>query len=262
MGREWAPVWRGAAGAGASGRDRCAATGPTRRVPLQIGNIDLGLVGYQKLCNGQVAIRAGKIQRGVVLVVHDMDGVLARGVLKVRLGAQKVAIAGLLVERGEPTAVLRRGHASPVLLEKGDQAAPAGDWRQQRRQQSRGGQRSQAGQGSLPAPGPILVCTPTVLLSPVPPAWSSRLAQPLLRRTLHRASRSFSLTLTCSSMAKLHGSLARAGKVRKQTEKVAKQKRKYRPKGRAWRRQQFKKWQIRQALPERERRKGPNSNAE
>ncbi|KAI6223128.1 40S ribosomal protein S30 [Aphelenchoides fujianensis] len=71
-------------------------------------------------------------------------------------------------------------------------------------------------------------------------------------------------TLNCNARllgGKVHGSLARAGKVRAQTPKVDKQEKKKKKRGRAFRRQQYnKRLTIKTDGPGRKR--GPNSNAQ
>eukprot|EP00793_Prasinoderma_coloniale_P001014 PRCOL_00007104-RA len=60
-------------------------------------------------------------------------------------------------------------------------------------------------------------------------------------------------------MGKVHGSLARAGKVRGQTPKVAKQEKSKRPKGRAWKRTQYNRRFV-TAVVGFGKKRGPNSN--
>ncbi|CAD5210935.1 unnamed protein product [Bursaphelenchus xylophilus] len=70
-------------------------------------------------------------------------------------------------------------------------------------------------------------------------------------------------TLNCSARllgGKVHGSLARAGKVRAQTPKVEKQEKRKKKRGRAWRRQQYNKRFVNQAVQGPGRKRGPNSN--
>ncbi|KAI6238812.1 40S ribosomal protein S30 [Aphelenchoides fujianensis] len=71
-------------------------------------------------------------------------------------------------------------------------------------------------------------------------------------------------TLNCNARllgGKVHGSLARAGKVRAQTPKVDKQEKKKKKRGRAFRRQQYnKRTTVKADGPGRKR--GPNSNAQ
>ncbi|KAF8567940.1 hypothetical protein P879_09108 [Paragonimus westermani] len=59
---------------------------------------------------------------------------------------------------------------------------------------------------------------------------------------------------------KVHGSLARAGKVRGQTPKVEKQEKKKKPRGRAKRRMQYNKRFVAVVQQVGSRRRGPNSN--
>ena len=60
-------------------------------------------------------------------------------------------------------------------------------------------------------------------------------------------------------MGKQHGTLAKAGKVRKQTPKVAKQEKKRKPTGRALKREKFRrKFAV---LAPGQKRKSPNWNA-
>ena len=61
------------------------------------------------------------------------------------------------------------------------------------------------------------------------------------------------------TMGKVHGSLARAGKVRGQTPKVAKQEKSKRPKGRAWKRTQYNRRFV-TAVVGFGKKRGPNSN--
>ncbi|XP_057843748.1 small ribosomal subunit protein eS30z/eS30y/eS30x-like [Cryptomeria japonica] len=58
---------------------------------------------------------------------------------------------------------------------------------------------------------------------------------------------------------KVHGSLARAGKVRSQTPKVQKQDKKKKPKGRAYKRMQYNRRYV-TAVAGFGRKKGPNSS--
>ncbi|KAI6237494.1 40S ribosomal protein S30 [Aphelenchoides besseyi] len=71
-------------------------------------------------------------------------------------------------------------------------------------------------------------------------------------------------TLSCNARllgGKVHGSLARAGKVRAQTPKVDKQEKKKKKRGRAFRRMQYnKRMSVKTDGPGRKR--GPNSNAQ
>ncbi|OAY84381.1 40S ribosomal protein S30 [Ananas comosus] len=60
-------------------------------------------------------------------------------------------------------------------------------------------------------------------------------------------------------MGKVHGSLARAGKVRGQTPKVAKQDKKKKPKGRAYKRMQYNRRFV-TAVVGFGKKKGPNSS--
>uniref|UniRef100_A0A452RSC3 Uncharacterized protein n=1 Tax=Ursus americanus TaxID=9643 RepID=A0A452RSC3_URSAM len=59
---------------------------------------------------------------------------------------------------------------------------------------------------------------------------------------------------------KVHGSLARAGKVRGQTPKVAKQEKKKKKTGRAKRRMQYN-WRFVNVVPTFGKKKGPNANS-
>ncbi|XP_043292236.1 ubiquitin-like protein FUBI [Cervus canadensis] len=59
---------------------------------------------------------------------------------------------------------------------------------------------------------------------------------------------------------KVHGSLARAGKVRGQTPKVAKQEKKKKKAGRAKRRMQYN-WHFVNVVPTFGKKKGPNANS-
>ena len=61
-------------------------------------------------------------------------------------------------------------------------------------------------------------------------------------------------------MGKQHGTLAKAGKVRKQTPKVAKMEKPRKPKGRAYKRILYKK-NFAPLLPGEKKRKSPNWNA-
>jgi len=61
-------------------------------------------------------------------------------------------------------------------------------------------------------------------------------------------------------MGKVHGSLARAGKVRGQTPKVAKQDKKKRPKGRAFKRMVYNRRFVNVVVGVGKKR-GPNSNS-
>eukprot|EP00871_Galdieria_phlegrea_P003567 jgi/Galph1/4210/GphlegSOOS_G2818.1 len=61
-------------------------------------------------------------------------------------------------------------------------------------------------------------------------------------------------------MGKVHGSLARAGKVRGQTPKVPKQEKKKRPKGRAWQRLKYNRRFV-SVVVGFGKRKGPNANS-
>jgi len=70
-------------------------------------------------------------------------------------------------------------------------------------------------------------------------------------------------TLNCSARllgGKVHGSLARAGKVRAQTPKVDKTEKKKKKRGRAWRRQQYNKRYVNVQVSGPGRKRGPNSN--
>jgi small subunit ribosomal protein S30e len=60
-------------------------------------------------------------------------------------------------------------------------------------------------------------------------------------------------------MGKQHGTLAKAGKVRKQTPKVAKQEKQRKPRGRAYKRMLYKK-KFAPVLPG-QRKRSPNWNA-
>ena len=60
-------------------------------------------------------------------------------------------------------------------------------------------------------------------------------------------------------MGKQHGTLAKAGKVRKQTPKVAKQEKRRKPRGRALKREQYRK-KFAPLMPGQKRR-SPNWNA-
>ncbi|KAK8543197.1 hypothetical protein V6N12_015761 [Hibiscus sabdariffa] len=62
-----------------------------------------------------------------------------------------------------------------------------------------------------------------------------------------------------SAMGKVHGSLARAGKVRGQTPKVAKQDKKKKPRGRAYKRMQYNRRFV-TAVVGFGKKRGPNSS--
>ena len=62
-------------------------------------------------------------------------------------------------------------------------------------------------------------------------------------------------------LGKVHGSLARAGKVRAQTPKVEKQEKRKKKRGRAFRRLQYNRRFVNVAVSGPGRRRGPNSNA-
>jgi len=71
-------------------------------------------------------------------------------------------------------------------------------------------------------------------------------------------------TLNCSGRllgGKVHGSLARAGKVRAQTPKVDKQEKKKKKRGRAFRRMQYNRRYVNQVASGPGRKRGPNSNS-
>ncbi|KAI6170732.1 40S ribosomal protein S30 [Aphelenchoides bicaudatus] len=71
-------------------------------------------------------------------------------------------------------------------------------------------------------------------------------------------------TLNCSARllgGKVHGSLARAGKVRAQTPKVEAQEKKKQKRGRAFRRMQYNRRYVNQVTSGPGRKRGPNSNS-
>ncbi|VDP19467.1 unnamed protein product [Echinostoma caproni] len=68
------------------------------------------------------------------------------------------------------------------------------------------------------------------------------------------------LFILSSFVGKVHGSLARAGKVRAQTPKVEKQEKKKKPRGRAKRRMQYNKRFVAVVQLVGGRRRGPNAN--
>ena len=63
-------------------------------------------------------------------------------------------------------------------------------------------------------------------------------------------------------MGKVHGSLARAGKVKNQTPKVEAQEKKKHPRGRAKKRMQYNRRYVNVATAMGGKRVGPNSNAD
>ncbi|PIA64528.1 hypothetical protein AQUCO_00100184v1, partial [Aquilegia coerulea] len=67
------------------------------------------------------------------------------------------------------------------------------------------------------------------------------------------------LTSNLTTMGKVHGSLARAGKVRGQTPKVAKQDKKKKPRGRAHKRMQYNRRFV-TAVVGFGKKRGPNSS--
>ncbi|CAN6201320.1 unnamed protein product, partial [Urochloa humidicola] len=79
---------------------------------------------------------------------------------------------------------------------------------------------------------------------------------PVRRR---RCSSHHSLLVVAAAMGKVHGSLARAGKVRGQTPKVAKQDKKKKPRGRAYKRMQYNRRFV-TAVVGFGKKRGPNSS--
>ncbi|KAG6599498.1 40S ribosomal protein S30, partial [Cucurbita argyrosperma subsp. sororia] len=86
--------------------------------------------------------------------------------------------------------------------------------------------------------------------------WAQRIgrSEHACRRTSGRGERAFRL-----AMGKVHGSLARAGKVRGQTPKVAKQDKKKKPRGRAHKRMQYNRRFV-TAVVGFGKKRGPNSS--
>ena len=66
----------------------------------------------------------------------------------------------------------------------------------------------------------------------------------------------------CIKMGKVHGSLARAGKVKGQTPKVEAQEKKKQPRGRAKKRMQYNRRYVNVVTGMGGKRVGPNSNAD
>ncbi|KAM1047567.1 hypothetical protein ACFX13_027482 [Malus domestica] len=81
----------------------------------------------------------------------------------------------------------------------------------------------------------------------------------LFRRAVYPSSRSSSQLHHSAAMGKVHGSLARAGKVRGQTPKVAKQDKKKKPRGRAHKRLQYNRRFV-TAVVGFGKKRGPNSS--
>jgi small subunit ribosomal protein S30e len=79
------------------------------------------------------------------------------------------------------------------------------------------------------------------------------------RKLRRRFTRSFAFRNLLFTMSKVHGSLARAGKVRGQTPKVAKQDKKKKPKGRAHKRMQYNRRFV-TAVVGFGKKRGPNSS--
>lgn len=72
-----------------------------------------------------------------------------------------------------------------------------------------------------------------------------------IRHDIGSVSLSFARRITCKTQfaGKVHGSLARAGKVRGQTPKVAKQDKKKKPRGRAHKRMQYNRRFVTAGIP-------------
>ncbi|KAM1062503.1 hypothetical protein EV2_027580 [Malus domestica] len=81
----------------------------------------------------------------------------------------------------------------------------------------------------------------------------------LFRRAVYLSSRSSPQLHHSAAMGKVHGSLARAGKVRGQTPKVAKQDKKKKPRGRAHKRLQYNRRFV-TAVVGFGKKRGPNSS--
>ncbi|CAN6163703.1 unnamed protein product, partial [Urochloa humidicola] len=92
----------------------------------------------------------------------------------------------------------------------------------------------------------VLSATPAPALNP----------SPVRRRS---SSNHRSLLVVAAAMGKVHGSLARAGKVRGQTPKVAKQDKKKKPRGRAYKRMQYNRRFV-TAVVGFGKKRGPNSS--
>ena len=88
---------------------------------------------------------------------------------------------------------------------------------------------------------------------------AANLFHPFPRRVLAAARR---LCQIVENMGKVHGSLARAGKVKGQTPKVEAQEKKKQPRGRAKKRMQYNRRYVNVVTGMGGKKVGPNSNAD